>query len=123
MSAPDEIFIPVMLGYDPESARELLRDFSELHIFGTGIGLRARLTPRVRYHRLGGRSPDVLAMYLGSLANEGENSYYTLLVTSTAEEEALLCRVKESIESFCIVVAPRRLKEFIKKGYGYGIFD
>lgn len=123
MSTPDEIFIPVMLGYDPESARALLRDFSELHIFGTGIGLRARLTPRVRYHRVGGRSPDVLAMYLNSLANEGDNSYYTLLVTSAAEEEALLCRVKERIESFCVVIPPKSLKEFIKEGYGYGIFD
>ncbi len=123
MSTPDEIFIPVMLGYDYVRARALLRDFSELHIFGTGLGLRARLTPRVRYHRIGGLSPDVLAMYLNSLANEGENSYYTLLVTSAVAEEGLLYRVKENIESFSIVIPPQRLKEFIKEGYGYGIFD
>ena len=90
--------LPVMIGYAPAAAEAMLRDLGgTLHVFDDRRRGLLFLRRNIRYHKIPGFEPDIVAMYLKDVCAEYPDRLPVDALTG-------------NIESFCVILREDNLE-------------
>ncbi len=101
--------LSIMIGSSPAAIDAMRRDLGgTLHIFDTRSRCAFFLRRNLRYHKMSGVEPDIVAMYLKSLCAEYPDRL--AVVGASPEYLCLLDTIAHDIESFCVILREDNLE-------------
>lgn len=101
--------LPIMIGYAPAAAEAMLRDLGgTLHVFDDRRRGLLFLRRNIRYHKIPGFEPDIVAMYLKAVCAEYPDRLP--VVGAAPERRRLLDALTGNIESFCVILREDNLE-------------